>query len=48
MGGSTSNKRKTFLLDVAHAIFTDTVFSQGCKQTFVKLEDARCVSFVQN
>ena len=45
MGGSASNKITKDL--VAHAIFTGTVFSLGCKQTFVKLKDSMHVSFIK-
>ena len=44
-GGTTSNNIKNDL--VAHAIFTGTVFSQGCKQRFVKLKDSMRVSFIK-
>ena len=44
MGGSTSTTNK-IKNAVAHAIFMGPVFSQWCKQTFVKLRDTRRVSF---
>ena len=49
IGGSTSNKKKHKKNPdlVTHAIFMGSVFSQGCKQTFVTLKEARRVSFIK-